>query len=189
MKKDIGVQRAVFPMPVLMIATYDENGNVDVMNAAWGMISSMNQIALFIGERHKTTENIRKTGAFTVSLADAAHMTEADYFGVVSANDIPDKFEQSGMHAIKSNKVNAPVIDEFPLAMECELAEITQTDQVHAVIGNIINVKADDKLLDQEGKVDASKLDAIIFDCFGRNYFSVGEKVGTAYSVGKKLIK
>ncbi|MGI6721571.1 MAG: flavin reductase family protein [Anaerovoracaceae bacterium] len=189
MKKDIGAQRAVFPMPVLMVATYDEEGKVDVMNAAWGMISGADKIALFISEGHKTTQNIRKQKAFTVSLADSAHEVEADYFGVVSANNVADKFEKSGMHATGSDKVNAPVIDEFPLAMECELAEITETDNLHAVVGTIVNVKADESVLDAEGKIAAEKLNAIMFDGFGRNYFTVGEKAGTAYSDGKKLLK
>ena len=128
MKKNLGVVQAVYPMPVLMVAAYDETGKTNVMNAAWGMICAMDKIALFIDEDHKTTQNLLKTKAFTVSLADKAHMAEADYFGIATGNKVPDKFERSGMHAVKSENVNAPVIEEFPLCMECELAEVVKTE-------------------------------------------------------------
>ena len=188
MKKDIGVKQAVYPMPVLMIATYDENGTVDVMNAAWGNICAPDKIALFIGERHKTTKNIRATKAFTVSLANAAHIDEADYYGIASGNDMDDKFEKSKLIARKSDKVNAPVIEEFPLVMECELLEITETENLHAVVGKIVNVAAEENVLDEGGKVDVTKLDVIAFDNFRSGYYSMGDKVGQAWSNGKKLM-
>ena len=142
MKKSLGSLPALFPMPVLMVAAYDENGKVNVMNAAWGTICDMDKIALIIDDDHKTTQNIRKVKAFTVSLADKAHMAEADFFGIASGNKINDKFERTGMHASQSTFVNAPIIDEFPIVMECELAEIVQTDHLFAVIGKILNVSA-----------------------------------------------
>ena len=188
MKKDLGKIPAVYPMPVLMIATYDENGKVDVMNAAWGMICGMDKIALCISEPHKTTKNIRKLGAFTVALADAAHVKEADYFGIASGNNTDDKFERTGLTAIKSDKVNAPVIDEFPVTMECELAEIVTTDNFHSVIGNIVNVKADEKVLDENGKINPEKINALIFDQFRSGYYVSGEKAGQAWSSGKELM-
>ncbi len=188
MKKDLGKVPAVYPMPVLMIATYDENGKVDVMNAAWGMICGMDKIALCISEPHKTTKNIRKLGAFTVALADAAHVKEADYFGIASGNNTDDKFERTGLTAVKSDKVNAPVIDEFPVTMECELAEIVTTDNFHSVIGNIVNVKADEEVLDENGKINPEKLNALIFDQFRSGYYVSGEKAGQAWSSGKELM-
>lgn len=188
MKKDLGKIPAVYPMPVLMIATYDENGKVDVMNAAWGMICGMDKIALCISEPHKTTKNIRKLGAFTVALADAAHVKEADYFGIASGNNTDDKFERTGLTAVKSDKVNAPVIDEFPVTMECELAEIVTTDNFHSVIGNIVNVKADEEVLDENGKINPEKLNALIFDQFRSGYYVSGEKAGQAWSSGKELM-
>ena len=188
MKKDLGKVPAVYPMPVLMIATYDENGKVDVMNAAWGMICGMDKIALCISEPHKTTKNIRKLGAFTVALADAAHIKEADYFGIASGNNTDDKFERTGLTAVKSDKVNAPVIDEFPVTMECELAEIVTTDNFHSVIGNIVNVKADEEVLDENGKINPEKLNALIFDQFRSGYYVSGEKAGQAWSSGKELM-
>lgn len=188
MKKNLGVLPAVFPMPVLMIATYDRNGTVDVMNAAWGTICDMDKIALCI-EGHKTNENIEETKAFTVALADAAHTAEADFFGIASAGKMHDKFERTGMTAAKSEIVNAPVIEEFPLTMECELLETISTENFNGVIGKIVNVIADEKVLDEKGHVDAAKLNAIIFDQFGRGYYSVGERVGGAWNAGKDLMK
>lgn len=187
MKKDLGNIPAIYPMPVLMIATYDESGKVDVMNAAWGMMCDMDKVALCISESHKTTKNIRKLGAFTVALADAAHIKEADYFGIASGNNTPDKFERTGFTAVKSDKVNAPVIDEFPVTMECELLETVSTDNFHSVIGKIVNVKADEKVLDENGRINPLKTNALIFDQFQMGYYVSGEKVGQAWSSGKEL--
>ncbi len=143
MKKDLGVVQAVYPMPVLMVAAYDETGKVNVMNAAWGMICAMDKIALFIDEDHKTTQNLLKTKAFTVALADRAHMDAADFFGIASGNKIDDKFERTGYHAVRSAHVNAPIVEEFPIVMECELAEVVQTENMYAIVGKIVNVAAE----------------------------------------------
>ena len=175
-------------MPVLMIATYDESGKVDVMNAAWGNICAQDKIALFISEPHKTTKNIRAVKAFTVSLADKAHMDEADFFGIASGNNMEDKFERTGLTARKSDKVNAPVIEEFPLVMECELEEIVDTESLHAVVGKIVNVAADESVLDENGKVAPEKLHALAFDNFQRGYYEMGEKAGQAWSNGKRFM-
>ncbi len=189
MRKDLGKQPALFPMPVLMIAAYDENGTVQVMNAAWGMISGMDKIALFIDESHATTKAIRKTEAFTVSIADRDHMDVADYYGIATGNKMPDKFVKSGYHAKKSEHVNAPVIQEFPVAMECELAEIMETENLHAVVGTIMNVSVDEKVLSDNGKIDPMKLNALIFDQFQSGYYVVGGKVGQAWNAGKEIMK
>lgn len=189
MRKNLGKQPAVFPMPVLMVAAYDENGTVNVMNAAWGMICAMDKIALFIDEDHKTTKNIRAVKAFTVSIADRAHMEVADFFGIATGNKMPDKFAKTGYHAEKSGFVNAPVIEEFPVTIECELAEIVQTENMHAVVGKIVNVSADEKVLNEKGKIDPAKLDAIIFDQFQAGYYATGEKVGQAWKSGASLMK
>lgn len=189
MRKDLGVQPALFPMPVLMVAAYDENGTVNVMNAAWGTICDMDKIALIIDEDHKTTQNIRKVKAFTVSIADAAHMEDADFFGIATGNKMPDKFEKSGYHAVKSSFVNAPIITEFPVALECELAEIVQTDNLHAVVGKIVNVSAEEFVLSENGKIDPVKLNALIFDQFQSGYYVAGEKVGQAWNAGSAMMK
>ena len=189
MRKDLGVQPAVFPMPVLMVAAYDENGVVNVMNAAWGMISGHDKISLFIDKDHKTTKNIRKAKAFTVSIADKDHMDVADFYGIASGNTMPDKFEKSGYHAEKSPHVNAPIITEFPVTLECELAEIVETENLHAVVGTIVNVSAEEKVLSENGKIDPLKLNALIFDQFQSGYYVVTEKVGQAWNAGKDLMK
>ena len=189
MRKDLGSQPALFPMPVLMVAAYDENGTVQVMNAAWGMISAMDKVALFIDEDHATTKAIRQTKAFTVSLADRDHMDVADFFGIATGNKMADKFARSGYHAEKSAHVNAPVITEFPVTMECELAEITETENLHAIVGKIVNVSADEKVLSDNGKVDPQKLNALVFDQFQSGYYVATEKVGRAWNAGKDLMK
>lgn len=188
MKKDLGVIPAVYPMPVLMVATYDEHGKVNVMNAGWGQMASADQIALFISEGHKTTKNIRKTKAFTVSIADLPHLKEADFFGIASGNSMKDKFERTGLHAKKSTYVNAPVIEEFPVVMECELEDIVDTS-IHAVIGRIQNVAADESVLSANGKIDPMKLQALMVDTFQNGYYVTGEKVGKAWNAGAGLMK
>ncbi len=189
MKKDLGVIPSVYPMPVLMIAAYDEAGNVNVMNAAWGMTCDTDKIALFIDEDHKTTKNIRQSKAFTVALADRAHMAEADFFGIATGNKMPDKFARTGFHAVKSTRVNAPIIEEFPLVMECELAEVVETENLHAVVGKVVNVAAEEAVLDEKGKVDAEKLQALMFDQFRNGYYVTGEQAGRAWNAGKDLMK
>ena len=127
MKKDLGTVQAVFPMPVLIVAAYDENGTIQCMNAAWGQICDSDKIALFIDADHATTKAILARKSFTVALADRAHMAEADYVGIVSGNKVADKFARSGLTAAKGAHVDAPVIEQFPVAMECELAEVVET--------------------------------------------------------------
>lgn len=189
MKKNIGVVPAVYPMPVLMVAAYDENGKVNAMNAAWGMICGMDKIALFIDEEHKTTQNLLKTKAFTVSIADKDHMDVADFFGIASGNKIDDKFERTGYTAVKSGFVNAPIIDEFPLAMECELAEVVSNDSFYCIVGKIVNVAAEESVLDEKGKVEPEKLNALIFDQFQHGYYVTGEKVGKAWNAGMEIMR
>lgn len=189
MKKSLGSFPGVYPMPVLMVAAYDENGKVNVMNAAWGMICAMDKIALFIDEDHKTTQNILKTKAFTVSIADREHIDVADFFGIATGNKMTDKFERTGYQAVKSEAVNAPIIEEFPLVMECELAEVINTENMYAVVGKIVDTKAEENILDEKDKVEVEKLDALIFDQFKHGYYVTGEKAGKAWNAGKDLMK
>ena len=189
MKKDIGVIPAVYPMPVLMVAAYDKNEKVNVMNVAWGQICDEDKIILFIGEGKRTWLNIKESKAFTVALADEAHIDVADFFGIASGNKMDDKFERTGYHATKSDKVHAPVIEEFPLTMECELLEFLHTDYVDGIVGKIVNVKADEAVLDAKGKVEPEKLKAVLFDQFKNGYYAVGEKVAKAWNAGKELMK
>ena len=189
MKKNLGAIPAVYPMPVLMIAAYNEDGTPNVMNAAWGMICGMDKIALFIDEDHKTTQDILRKKAFTVSIADKAHMDVADFFGIATGNKMPDKFAKTGYHATKSENVDAPIVEEFPLTMECELAEVVDTENMYCIVGKIVNTMVDEEALDEKGKVDPSKLDALIFDQFRSGYYVSGEQVGKAWNAGAKLMK
>lgn len=183
MRKSFGVKSWVYPQPVLIIGTYDADGKPDAMNAAWGGQYSGNQVMLCLG-KHKTTENIRLKGAFTVSFATAPQVVASDYVGIVSANDTPDKMEKSGFTTTKSELVDAPLINELPLALECKLVKFNEDGNV---IGEIVNVSADESILDAEGNIDAGKLDAIIFDPANATYLRLGEKVGNAFSDGNKL--
>lgn len=189
MLKDLGVKPFVFPMPVLLIATYGKDGKVDVMNMAWGGICAENMVALNISEDHKTTENIRERGAFTLSVADIPHIAEADFFGIATGNKMNDKFERSGLKAIKSVHVDAPVVVDFPLTLECKVVEAGETKSGYRVLGEIVNVLADEKVLDGKGKVDPKKLDAFVFDQMQSGYYAIGEKVGQAWQSGAPLMK
>ena len=187
MKKNIKTTEAVFPMPVLMIATFNEDGSVDVMNAAWGTMLERNMIALNLTETHKTVENIKKRKAFTVSIADAKHVVEADFFGIASANTMKDKFERSGMTMTKSSVVDAPIINEFPICMECEFVEYQGNENGIGVIGKVVRVSADENILNGNN-IDVEKLEAIAFDPYTHGYYKVTKRVGEAFSDGKKLI-
>ncbi len=188
MRKNIKTTEAIFPMPVLMVATYNEDGTVDVMNAAWGTMLERDYVILNLTETHKTVKNIKKRKAFTVSIADAAHMVEADYFGVVSGNDTANKFENSGLTAVKSDIVDAPIIKEFPLCMECEFIEYQDDKYGCGVIGKVVNTSADESVMTGD-KVDISKVNAIAFDPYTHGYYKVTERVGNAFKDGLKLKK
>lgn len=188
-KKSIGTQGSVWPMPVLIVAAYDEEGKPNLMNAAWGQMCGMDKIALFISEGHKTTQNILKTKAFTVAISDRAHMVEADYVGIASGNEVEDKFARTGLHQTRSEKVNAPLIEEFPLTMECELAEVVNTENMYCIVGKIVDTQVEESAVGEDGKVDPAKLDAIAFDEYQSGYYAMGERVGTAWDAGVPLMK
>ncbi len=184
MRKDFGVKNWLYPMPVFIVGTYDEGGVPNAMNAAWGGIYDTNLLMVCLADDHKTTDNIRKSGAFTVSFAIAEQVVACDYVGIVSANDCPDKFDRAGFHATKSAYVNAPLIDELPVAVECRLHKFTEDG---ICIGEIVNVSCDESALDGEGRIDPKKVNPIIYDSVSHAYWSFGEKVGQAFSDGKKI--
>lgn len=184
MRKNIKTTEAIFPMPVLMIATYNEDGSVNVMNAAWGMMLERDYVALNLTETHKTVKNIKERKSFTVSIADAKHVKEADYFGMVSGNNTPNKFENSGLTSTKSENVDAPIINEFPICMECEFIEY-QNDGC-GVIGKVVNVTAAESVMNED-HVDVSLLEAIAFDPYTHGYYKVSERVGNAFKDGLEL--
>ncbi len=182
MRKNFGVKPWVYPQPVLMIGTYDENGKANLMNAAWGGQYGANTVMLSLGA-HKTTDNIKLKGAFTVSFATAATVVPCDYVGIVSGNDEPDKLEKAGFTTQKAENVDAPIINELPLTLECKLSKFNEDG---VVVGEIVNVCADESIL-TDGNVDYKKLDAIIFDPASAAYIRLGEKVGNAFKDGGKL--
>lgn len=186
MRTKLKITEGIFPMPVLMIATYNEDGSVNVMNAAWGTMQERGTVALNLSESHKTVQNIKARGAFTVSIADADHMVEADYFGVESGNQVPDKFARSGLTVSRAETVDAPVINEFPLCLECKFIEYQDGEYGCGVIGQVVNVTADERVM-ADGKVDMSRVNAIAFDPYTHGYYKVTERVGEAFRDGLKL--
>lgn len=188
MRKDINIKEAIFPMPVLMIATYNEDGSVDVMNAAWGTMLDRDYVILNLTETHKTVENIKRNKGFTVSIADSKHVKEADYFGVVSAHKEVNKFANSKLSASKSSYVEAPIINEFPICMECEFIEYQDDKYGCGVVGKVVNVSARNEVM-HDGKVDITLVDAIAFDPYTHGYYRVTERVGEAFKDGFDLKK
>lgn len=184
MRKNFGSNSWLYPMPVLIIATYDEQGRPNAMNAAWGGIFTDEMIGICLSERHKTTQNILSTRAFTVSMATAEQVVACDYVGLESGNRVPDKFAKAGFHATRSEFVNAPLIDELPMALECELVSYDK-ESCH-LVGKIVNITADESVL-TEGKVDPCKLRPITFDPINHAYLELGAKVNDAFSCGKQL--
>lgn len=184
MRKNFGKQPWMYPQPVLIIGTYNEDGTADAMNAAWGGIYDSGEVMLCLSAGHRTTANIKARKAFTISFADAAHTAAADYVGLVSANREPDKLSKAGFHATKSEFVDAPLIDELPMAMECKLIKVNEDGNI---IGEIVNVCAEERILDGNGNIDVSKLQPITFDAANRAYWKLGEKTGNAFSDGNAL--
>ena len=186
MKKQIKTTEAIFPMPVLLIATFNEDGTVNVMNAAWGTMVSRDIVALNLTETHTTVQNIKARKGFVVHIADAKHVTEADWFGVVHGNKEPEKFAKSGMSYEKSVLVDAPVINELPVAMECEFMEYQDGDTGLGVIGKVLRTSVEEANI-KDGKVDVDSLEAIAFDPYTHGYYKVGGRVGDAFKDGLKL--
>lgn len=186
MRKNFGAKTWVYPMPVFIIGTYDEEGKANAMNAAWAGVYDTNQIMLCLAGERKTLKNIRAKEAFTVSFADVKNVVAADYVGIVSGNDEPEKVAKAGFHVTKSEYVDAPVIDELPMCLECKLIKVNEDG---IVIGEIVNVSADESVLGEDGLVDAEKLQAIAYDGVHHSYLKVSGKVGNAFSDGKQLKK
>ena len=183
MRKNFGTQTWAYPMPVFIIGSYDENGNPDAMNAAWGGIVDYGHIGLCLSAGHKTTKNIMKKKAFTVNIANAANVVAEDYVGLISANNMSDKFVKVGFTATKSEFVDAPIINELPMSLECEYVKTTEYG---LIIGKIVNVSADENIL-TDNKIDPSKLNPITFDPVNNKYIALGDVVGNAFEDGKKL--
>ena len=184
MRKNFGQKSWLYPMPVLIVAAYDESGRPNAMNAAWGGMFTDETIGICMAEEHKTTQNILKTKAFTVSVGTVDTMVACDCVGMVSGNKEQDKFAIAGLHATHSEIVNAPIIDEMPMTLECRL--ISYDPESCHLFGEIVNVSADESIL-TDGKIDVMKLAPITFDPVGSAYHVIGEKVGNAFADGAKL--
>ena len=185
MRKNFGAKPCVYPMPVFIIGTYDENGVPNAMNAAWGGISEETEITICVSDDHKTTENFLSTGAFTVSIPDIDNVVAADFVGIVSGNSVKDKIERCGWHAEKSELVNAPLFLELPMALECKVKSYDKDSC--RLVGEIINVSADERIIGVDGKIDLNKFKPITYDPVHHTYRALSEPVGKAFSDGLKL--
>ncbi len=185
MRKNFGAKPYTYPQPVFILAAYGSDGTPCAMNAAWGGISEGNEISMCISAGHKTTKDLLEKGAFTVSMADADHVVACDYVGIVSGNAVPDKLEKAGFHTARSEFVDAPIINELPITLECKLKSYDK--HTCRLVGEIVNVSVDERVLDADGNVDVGKAKPITFDPFNNTYVVLGETVGKAFEDGKKL--
>ena len=185
MRKNFGAKDMCYPMPVFIIGTYNEDGTPNAMNAAWGGVTEEAQLTICVDADHKTARNVLARKAFTVSMGTARYVNACDYVGIVSGNKEPDKFAKAGFHATKSEFVDAPLIDELPMALECEM--ISYAPESCHLVGRVVNVCVDEAYLDEKGKVDVAKLQPITFDPVHHHYLVLGEKVGHAFYDGLTL--
>ena len=185
MRKNFGPKPLLYPQPVFILAAYGEDGTPNAMNAAWGGISEETEISICVDDRHKTAENLLARKAFTVSMATVKYLAACDYVGIVSGNKEPDKFAKAGFHATKSEFVDAPLIDELPMAIECKV--ISYDAETCRLVGEIVNVCVDESVLDENGKVDVAKLQPITYDPMNHHYLVLGQKVGQAFHDGMRL--
>ena len=189
--KDLGARafNYGYPMAVLIVATYNDDGSINVMNLHECTRTNAGDLVICIGEGKKTHKNIEKRRAFTLTMASRELMEAADYFGMMSGYQVPDKFERTGLQAVKSDKVDAPIIVGSKLVIECELIEFVKTPNFSGIIARIVNIAADDSILNDKGKVAIEKLDMVIYDSFSSNYFTIGDELGKAFGAGKKYLK
>ena len=185
MRKNFGAKPWTYPQPVFIVATYNEDGTPDAMNAAWGGISDTTELSVCLSEGHKTVKNLLRTGAFTVSMGTAEQVVACDYVGLVSGNQVPDKFARAGFHATKSEFVDAPCIDELPIAVSCRV--VSYDPESCRLVGKIVNVSVDEAYLTPEGKVDVDKVAPITYDSFNKTYVRLGAVVGRAFHDGAAL--
>ena len=185
MRKNFGAKPWTYPQPVFSLASYGADGTPDAMNAAWGGISDDEQLSLCISEGHKTTANILARGAFTVSMATANQLVPCDYVGIVSGNSVADKLAKAGWHTTRSEFVDAPLIDELPMAVECRL--VSYDPESCRLVGQIVNVNADESVLGEDGRIDPDKLQPIIFDPVHHTYRRLGAVAGNAFRDGAQL--
>lgn len=185
MRKDLKANAYIYPLPVLIIGTYNEDGTPNAMNAAWGTVCDTKRVSICLAFDHKTTQNILRDKCFTVAMADQDNVIPADYVGIVSGNDEMHKLKKTGWTVVKSTKVNAPIFEQLPLALECELVKFDR--QTEVCIGEVVNVSVDEKILNEKQKITLDKFKPICYDCGEHGYYALGEKVGSAFKDGKKI--
>ena len=185
MRRNFGAKPLLNPKPVLVVGTYNEDGTANAMVAAWGGVAGSDRVTVCISTRHKTAENLMRNGHFTLSVATADRVAQVDYLGLVSGHEAGGKLEQVGFHTTKSEFVDAPLIDELPFALECEM--ISWDHDSHLLLARVVNICAEERVLDEEGRVDMRKLNPIVYDSIKRDYFVLGDKVGDAYGEGNRL--
>lgn len=185
MRKNLKAKAYVYPLPVLIIGTYDEDGTPNAMNAAWGTVCDTAKVSICLSSGHKTVKNILINKEFTVAIADVKNIVASDYVGVVSGNDVPNKLKNTGWKITKSEVVNAPMICDFPLVLECKL--VSYNTETEILVGEIVNVSADVNILDENNKIDLKKFKPICYDCDTHGYYVLGDKVGQAFVDGLKL--
>jgi flavin reductase (DIM6/NTAB) family NADH-FMN oxidoreductase RutF len=190
MKKSLGAKTILYPTPVLVVGTYDADGEANAMTAAWGGVACSKPPCVSVSLRSATAShgNIMARKAFTISLPGEANAAQADYFGVVSGRD-HDKFEELGLTPVRSDLVDAPYIAEFPLVLECQVAAVHELGLHTQFIGEIQDVKVDESVLDAGGGIDLAKLAPILYMMGAGGYYGVGELVGKAYSIGKASVE
>ena len=187
MRKNFGAKAVLYPMPVLIIGTYDENGKPNAMNAAWGGQWDAKEIVISMGE-HATTENLNRCGDFTVAFATVDTMVASDFVGIVSAKNTPDKMQKTGWTAVKSESVNAPIFTNFPMTLLCRIKEkIDESAEGYYIVAEIIDIVADEKYLSADGNPDVEKMQLITYNPIQHTYIALGKTVGNAFSDGKKL--
>jgi len=185
MRKNLGVKTYLYPQPALVIATYNVDGTANAMVAAWGCVSDTDKVSLYIDKSHRTLENIKARGAFTVSMATEKDIRAIDYLGIVSGNKEPRKFEKSGLTAVRSGNVDAPLVEELPLSLECRLLSFDEESEL--LVGEIVNVTADESVLDGNGKLSIDKLAPVCYDPAGHGYYVMERRVGNAFKDGKEI--
>ena len=185
MRKNFGAKTVCYPMPVFIIGTYNTDGTPNAMNAAWGGISEESEISICVDSGHKTAENLKARKAFTVSMATAGQLVGCDYVGIVSGNKVPDKCTRAGFHTTKSEFVDAPLIDELPMALECQV--ISYDEETCRLVGKIVNVCVDEGILTQNGGIDMEKFQPLTYDPMSHCYRTLGKQAGRAFHDGKAL--
>ncbi|WP_407421885.1 flavin reductase family protein [Methanobrevibacter sp.] len=182
---NIGAKPYIMPMPVLIISSYDEGEKPCAMLAVWGGISNEKEISITIASQRNTLKGILLRDSFVVSMADVENEVACDFLGITPGKKVKDKFEKSGFHATKSEFVDAPIIDELPFAVECKVKSYDEANW--RLVGEIVNVSLDERILGDDGKVSFDKFHPLAFDWMNKIYLSIGDKVGNAYRDGRQL--